>query len=95
MPLMELVGPFEVYQVIVEGRAIPRLTGRKPSEYQTTLTVDDRFSATFTDDAAAQAAWLISQAMAIGAGYSHLGALSKDQPFAPGCVGIALGEELT
>lgn len=80
-----LVGPFQVFKVVVEGRAIPRLTGSKWSEYETELIVDGRFSAVFTDASAKQAAWLIAQAMAIGEGYSHLGAMNKDQPFAPLC----------
>ena len=79
------VGPFQVFKVIVEGRAIPGLTGSKRSEYETELTVDGRFSAVFTDASAKQAAWLIAQALAIGEGYSHLGAMNKDQPFAPLC----------
>lgn len=86
--IMQLIGPFETYHVVVEGRVIPRLTGRKVSEYQTALTVDGRFSATFTDDAAGQAAWLIAQALAIGEGFSHLGAEAKSYPFAPRSMGI-------
>jgi len=89
-----LVGPFETWRVVVDGRIIPGLTGRKASEYQTELVLDGRFSATFTDDVAAQAAWLIAQALAIGQGYSHLGALNKDRPFAPQSMEVGDGDKL-
>lgn len=77
-----LVGPIERYAVQVDGRIIPRLTGR-PDGDRIMLIVDGRFSASFMPDDATQAAWLIAQALAIGAGYSHLGAETKDQCFAP------------
>jgi hypothetical protein len=77
-----LVGPFEQWRVMVDGRVIPRLTGRKNGD-RIDLIVDGRFSASFSESDARQAAWLIAQAMAIGEGYSHLGAESKDRPFAP------------
>lgn len=78
-----LVGPFEYHQVIVEGRAIPRLTGYPQDDGRITLIVDSRFMADFEPDAARRAAWLIGQALAIGEGYSHLGAPTKTRPFAP------------
>ncbi len=53
------------------------------------LVVDHRFSASFAKEDVYQAAWLIAQAMAIGEGYSHLGAPNKERPFAP--VGTRLG----
>lgn len=77
-----LVGPFEEWRVQVDGRIIPRLTGRYEGD-RIALVVDHRFSASFSKEDAYQAAWLIAQAMAIGEGYSHLGAASKEQPFAP------------
>lgn len=80
-----LVGPFSESRVIVDGRVIPRLTGIKDGD-KVSLMVDRRFAASFSEDDARSAAWLIAQALAIGAGYPHLGAENKDQPFAPiGC----------
>jgi len=84
-----LVGPFEVYRVVVEGRAIPKLTGRRNSDGSYSLTIDGRFGADFPDEATArQAAWLIGQGMAVMSGYTHLGAESKNQPFAPMLIGL-------
>ncbi len=77
-----LLGPFDYFQVIVGGRAIPRLTGRKEGD-QIALIVDGRFSASFPEKLAHDAAWLIAQALAIGEGYTHLGAENKEAPFAP------------
>lgn len=84
-----LVGPFQEWRVQVDGRIIPRLTGFHDGD-KIALVVDGRFSASFTEDDARQAAWLIAQAMAVGEGYPHLGADSKKQPFAP--LGMGLGE---
>jgi hypothetical protein len=84
-----LVGPFETYRVQVEGRIIPRLTGR-PEGDRVALVVDGRFTASFSKEDAYQAAWLIAQAFAIGDGYAHLGAEQKGRPFAP--IGMRLGE---
>jgi hypothetical protein len=85
-----LVGPFEEYRVVIDGRRIPKLTGRKDSDGRVHLTVDHRFGAEFpNEETAHQAAWLIAQAMAIGAGYPHLGAETKEQPFAPLCVRLS------
>lgn len=89
-----LIGPFESWKVIVDGRAIPKLTGYKREDGTVTLTVDSRFGGDFPDEATAhQAAYLIANAMAIGAGYSHAGAESKDHPFAPRC--FSLGPEVS
>jgi hypothetical protein len=78
-----LSGPFTVWRVIVDGRTIPGLTGFRDAE-GIWLVVDERFGGgPFTEESARQAASLIAQALAIGAGYSHIGAESKDRPFAP------------
>lgn len=81
-PAPLLVGPFKSWAVQVEGRIVPRLTGYHDGD-KIALMVDGRFSASFAPDDARQAAWLIAQALAIGAGYPWLGAETKDQPFAP------------
>lgn len=77
-----LVGPFDQWHVQVDGRIIPRLTGF-PEGDRIALVVDGRFSASFAKDDAYQAARLIANALAIAEGYSHLGAETKDRPFAP------------
>lgn len=83
-----LVGPFEVWKVVVEGRAIPRLTGYPQEDGRISLIVDGRFMADFPADIAPQAAWLIANALAVGEGFPHLGALSRDRPFAPQIVAV-------
>lgn len=77
-----LVGPFTEYRVVVEGRCIPNLTGRREGDH-TWLIVDGRFGAPVPNDSANQVAWLLGNAMAVAGGYSSLNAESKDMPFAP------------
>ena len=78
-----LVGPFQEWRVMVDGRMIPNLTGFKYEDGRVALSVDHRFGADFpNEEIAYQAAWLIANAMAIGAGYPSMSAESKDRPFA-------------
>lgn len=84
-----LIGPFEYYKVQVDGRIIPRLSGFKDGD-KIALVLDGRLSCSFPEEYARQAAWLIANALAIGEGYSHLGALNKDKPFAP--IGCEIGK---
>ena len=81
-PFFEMVGPFQVYEVVINGRSIPRLTAR-PEDEKIAFILDGRFGASFWPKDAEQAAWLIAQALAIGEGYSYIGAENKDRPFAP------------
>lgn len=83
-----LVGPFQEWRVQIDGRMIPRLTGHKDGD-KIALVLDGRWSASFAEDDARQAAWLIANALAIGEGYSNLAAPNKDRPFAP--IGVQLG----
>lgn len=87
-PAELLVGPFNEWRVQVDGRIIPRLTGFHDGD-KIALVLDHRFSHSFNKDDAYSAAWLIANALAIGEGYSHLGAESKAQPFAPRGVSLA------
>ena len=83
-----LIGPFSEHRVIVEGRIMPLLTGFREGD-KIWLVVDHRFACgPFGEDEARQAAILAGQAMAITAGYPHLGAPSKDQPYPPGSTKI-------
>ena len=83
-----LVGPFQEWRVVVDGRFVPRLDGRADGD-DIWLTVDRRFTAKFPKDLAYQAAALIAEAMAICSGYPHFGADSKAQPFAPIAIGVS------
>lgn len=82
-----MVGPFQKWKVQIQGRVIPKLTAYHDGD-KVALVVDERFSASFPREHAYQAAWLIAEALAIGAGYSNLEAETKDHPFAP--VGMEL-----
>jgi hypothetical protein len=80
-----LIGPFTEHRVVVEGRLMPLMTGFREGG-KIWLVVDRRFACgPFDEEQAHQAAMLAGQAMAVTAGYPHLGATSKDQPFAPTC----------
>ena len=84
-----LIGPFSEYRVIVDGKILPHLTGYMEGDSYW-LVVDHRFACgPFDEEQARQAARLAGQAMAVATGYPHLGAASKDMPFAPG--GMEIG----
>ena len=85
-----LIGPFEEYRVVVDGRKIPKLTGHREADGKIWLTVDHRLTSYFsTEEDAYQAAILAANAMAVGAGYPFYGADNKEMPFAPpfSCIG--------
>lgn len=86
-----LVGPFENWVVVVDGKQLPHLSGyREGDKYW--LVVDHRFGCgPFSEEDARQAARLAGQAMAVISGYPHLGADSKDMPFAPTIGQMTLG----
>lgn len=87
-----LIGPFQEHRVVVEGRLMPLLTGFREGD-KIWLVVDNRFACgPFGEEEAHQAALLAGQAMAVTAGYPHLGAASKEQPFAPQCSEISKPE---
>lgn len=77
-----LVGPFSEYRVVVEGRQIPMLTGFHEGD-KTFLVLDHRLSIGVPKELASQVAWFAASCLAVGQGYSHIGAASKDMPFAP------------
>lgn len=85
-----LVGPFQTYKVIVEGLSIPGLTAWPESETQTMLTLDGRLGIVIGNRDLQSVAWLVANALAIGQGYSHLGAQQRGFPFAPLCSQIEL-----
>jgi hypothetical protein len=87
-----LVGPFQEWRVIVNGRRVPRLTGVKQGDGSVMLVLDHRLGFEFpSEEVAYQAASLAGNAMAIEAGYPHFGAETKDQPFAPISMEITSG----
>ena len=79
-----VVGPaFSGHRVIVDGRVIPRMKCHQHGE-EITLVLDGRFSIVVRAAEAHNIAWMIANALAIGAGYSHMGADAPGRPFPPG-----------
>ena len=74
--------------LVIDGRLIPgiRVHDRGP---QVEFILDGRFSFSFPRDQALQAASFAAAALAIGSGYSHIGATNKDRPFAPELIGLS------
>lgn len=77
-----IVGPFERYRCIIEGRSIPMLEARRVAD-GVNLIVDNRFCVCVPDDIAESVAWLVAQALAVGSGYASLSQPTKDRCFAP------------
>jgi hypothetical protein len=79
-----IVGPFEEWRVIIDGRMIPRLNARRLSSGGVSLLLDKRFILDIPDEGLAyQVASFVANALAIGEGYPWSGAETKSQPFAP------------
>jgi hypothetical protein len=77
----------EADRVIIEGRQIPGLTAMADGD-EVLIILDGRLSISVPERLGRQVAWLAANALAIGAGYSHLGAEQKGYPFAPLASGI-------
>jgi hypothetical protein len=79
-----MIGPFEEWRVVIEGREIPKLQARKFESRPGTVSflLDHRFGLDVPEELAYQVAWYVANAMAIGAGYAYLGADEKFKPFA-------------
>lgn len=78
-----LIGPFEEWRVMVDGRIIPRLTGFREGPDHICFVLDHRFGVTVPNDCAHGVAYVIANALAIGQGYPSMNAETKDRPFAP------------
>lgn len=79
-----IIGPFEEYRCVIEGRKIPMLEARRVSD-GVNLIVDNRFCVCVPEDIAESVAWLLAQALAVGSGYASLSQPTKDRCFAPLC----------
>lgn len=67
---------------IVDGRVINQLTVARAGD-RVQLRLDNRLGIDVPAEHAVSVCWLVANALAIGAGYSHLGAETKERPFAP------------
>lgn len=68
--------------VVIDGHAIPKIRCIEQGDH-IEFILDRRFGFIFPKEWAYLAASFAAQAMAIGAGYSNLGAKDKNHPFAP------------
>jgi len=80
-PLKWIVGPFKSNRVVIEDRLIPKLEALR-KDTLTSFLLDERFILEVPNDIAYQVAHFVATAMAVGAGYSHIGADTKTAPFA-------------
>jgi hypothetical protein len=78
----------EAERVVLEGRQVPHLTALTEGDH-VSLILDGRMSISVPADLGQQVAWMVANAIAIGAGYTHLAAEQKDAPFAPLVVGLS------
>jgi hypothetical protein len=78
------VGPFVAeHRVVVDGRCIPHLSAMPINDGAAILlSLDHRFLIEGTPEEVAKWTHFIADAMAVAAGYSHLGAEKKYEPFA-------------
>jgi hypothetical protein len=81
-PLAFMIGPFEILHCVIEGRRIPRLTACK-TDAGINLIVDGRMGIMVPPELAEDVAWLVAQALAVGAGYSNLEAENQNRCFTP------------
>ena len=79
-----IIGPFEEYRVVIEGRLIPKLTAFREGD-DICLVLDNRLSISVPKSRAYDIAWLVANALAIGAGYACITSDEKIKPFAPNC----------
>lgn len=78
-----LFGPRMVgSSLIVDGRLVPHFHIHDMGD-KVQFVLDGRLAFDIPKDFAHVAAAMAANAMAIGAGYSHLGASEQDRPFAP------------
>lgn len=68
--------------LIVDGRLVPHFHIHDMGD-KVQFILDGRLAFDVPKDCAHVAATMAANAMAIGAGYSHLGANDRDNPFAP------------
>ncbi len=79
-----IIGPFESWRVVIDGRMIPRLNAFRQTDGRVTLILDGRFLLDLPSDGIARrVADFVANALAIGAGYPWMGADGKEMPFAP------------
>lgn len=90
-PVPNMIGPkISGHSVIIDGRAIPNMTLRDNGD-RIEFVLDNRYSYEFPREWAYLAAAFAAEAMAIGAGHSHISQPhNSSKAFAPQCIGIEI-----
>lgn len=79
---VHLLSPHDAHGLVIDGRLIPRMHVATTGD-RCTLVLDGRFACDGTPDEVARWARMVAQALAVGAGYPHLGADAPVRPFSP------------
>jgi len=74
------------YTAIVDGREINKIRVWERGD-QITILLDSRFAIDVPRELSGAVCWMIANSLAIGSGYSHVGATSMGRPFAPEVIG--------
>lgn len=91
---LESIGPFSVYKLRLGGYRIPQLQGRL-IDGMWHFKLDERFGCEVPERYGCEVAWMIANALAIGAGYSCFGENSQPiNPFNCRMHGISLSPDL-
>lgn len=91
---LESIGPFEVHKIRLDGYRVPRLTGRLINGMWH-FCLDERFGCEVPEMYGQGVAWMIANAMAVGAGYSCFGENSQPiNPFKCRISGINIAPEI-
>lgn len=79
-PGLQLIGPLEHNKVVIDGYTVPMLNGwHKDGKWH--FALDNSCSIEVPDELGHPVAWMIANALALGAGYSCFG--EKSQPLNP------------
>lgn len=73
---LQAIGPFELNRLTIDGYEVPRLTGVL-RDGMWHFTLDNRFGCDVPELYGESVAWMIANAMAIGAGYTCFGEHSQ------------------
>lgn len=91
---LESIGPFQIHKLRLDGYRIPHLNGRLIDGVWHFI-LDERFGCEIPEKYGTSVAWMIANALAIGAGYSCFGENSQiANPFTVKMHGLSLTPEI-
>ncbi len=88
---VDTIGPFyaRYYKLSVSGYQVPYIVVYPTQDGQWDLTVDNRFTATFTQEEIEKFGWILAHAMAVSAGYVCHGSGKRIEPFNTRMIGVS------